>query len=141
MSRLIISTNDKVPRVSERTTFYFVDYEIPGPLVARMLAMQNLVDFYNVTLRGLSERRLAQDTAQTMVEELWHEIEETLRRFDGASVEPRLSEKATAAPTSAPLADNSKPKESRSSMKRKATQSSSRPAKSTSAKAAEKTSA
>lgn len=137
MPKLIISTNDpREPRVTEKTTFYFTDYEMPGPLVARMLTFQQLVDYFNLTIRNLSERRMAPANAVGMVEELWRGIEETLSRFDGGTADKKPSEPASAAPTSTPSPNNSSKKESSSSTKRKGTRSSSRQAAATSAASA-----
>lgn len=125
MSNLFINTNERMaPKFSPVTSFYAVGYDVQGPVAARMLAAQKIVDMVGQQLFYLSTTRTSPAEAENIMEVLWHAIEETVRPFVGASVGTTPPPKDTEAPTSAQSPDSSTQQESRSSMKRKASQSS-----------------
>lgn len=125
MTNLWINTNERnAPKFSPVASFYSVGYDVSGPVAARMLAAQKIADIVGQQLHYLSTTRTSPAEAENIMEVLWHAIEEIVRPFGGASAETTQQQKDTAAPTSAPLPDSSTEKVSRSSMKRKATQSS-----------------
>lgn len=135
---MYVNTNDsKRPRIEPDASFFCIDYPVAGPVVARALALQNLVDRFSAALGVLAGHRIPTEQAGKAVEEVWLETVETVRRFDGASGAKTQSVKDTEARTSAPSDDPSTPQASRSSTKRRAIQSASRPAASTTAPSAE----
>lgn len=129
---MYVNTNDnKRPRIEPGAAFFCIDYPVAGPVVARALALQNIVDRFTAVLGILSGHRIPTEQAGAAVEEVWLETVETVRRFDGASAGKTPSVKGTEAPTSAPSDDPSTPQASSSSTKRRAIQSASKPAAST----------
>lgn len=125
MTNLWINTNERnAPKFSPVASFYSVGYDVSGPVAARMLAAQKISDLVGQQLHYLSTTRTSPAEAENIMEVLWHAIEEIARPLGGASVGTTPQPKASEAPTSAPLPDSSAKQASRSSMKRRATQSS-----------------
>jgi dTDP-4-dehydrorhamnose reductase len=121
---IYIDTNDsKRPAFAKRPAFFSVEYQVSPELRDRMLALQTIAIRTEQALLKLAEYRLPHAQAEKIMEVLWLEFAETVRPFAGASAETKPSEKDTAAPTSVPSDDSSETQASRSSTKRKATQS------------------
>jgi hypothetical protein len=128
MKRLIVNTNNpRQPRFDLDAAFFFVDYKIPQPLIARMLAVQKVVDIHDRAVQALGQGRVLDSTAQVLVEEAWQEIEEVLRPLVGASAEQTQKTKDTEAATSAPsVASSEKPASSSATKSRRSASSSRR---------------
>lgn len=125
MTSLWINKNQTAaPKFSPVSSFYAVDYDVPGPVAARMLAAQKIADLVQQQVLYLSHTMTGTTEATRIMEVLWHAIEEIVRPFAGASAETTQPPKASEAPTSAPSPDSSDKQASSSSMKRKVIQSS-----------------
>ena len=119
-----IDTNDsKRPAFAAQPAFFCVEYPTDMLTRQRMLGLQEVVHRINNATARLAEYRVPNTDAQETMEVLWQEVERIVLRFAGESAETKQSAKGTEAPTSAPSGDSSVPQESRSSTKRKATQS------------------
>jgi hypothetical protein len=110
----------RLPRFVERSTFYFVDYEVPGRTKMRALAIQQIADMAARLARGLAENTVTDDAAGAVVEATWHGIAAIVAQLGGAL--PSVTD--TEAPTKETSESSSPKQESRSSTKRKAIQSS-----------------
>jgi hypothetical protein len=124
MSKIYIDTNDsKHPRFTGGVTFFSIEYPATPELRDRMLILQRAAMMTEAAVHKLAEYHLPHEQATKIMEVLWHEVEGIVRPYVGASAETKQSARDTEAPTSAPSDDSSAKQESRSSMKRKAFQS------------------
>jgi hypothetical protein len=125
MTNLWINMNDpRTPSFQPHSAYYSKGYDVAGPTAARMLAAQKIATLVGEQVGYLARTATSFAEAENIMEVLWHAIEETVRPFAGASVGTTPQQKDSEVPTSAQSPDSSEPQESRSSMKRKATQSS-----------------